>query len=74
MHENWLARQGVHEMRPAYSLNLTMRAWGHQFLYDIEVFKDLAKITGGEFKPSMQHYHSVYLLAFDNPKFYAAVD
>ena len=27
-----------------------------------------------EFKPSMQHYHSVYLLAFDNPKFYAAVD
>jgi len=27
-----------------------------------------------EFKPSMQHYHSVYLLAFDNPNFYAAVD
>ncbi len=46
MHENWLARQGVHEMRPAYSLNLTMRAWGHQFLYDIEVLKDLARITG----------------------------
>ena len=44
--------------------------------------KELRRVTeerdilkkGCEFKPSMQHYHSVYLLAFDNPNFYAAVD